>query len=511
MPSCRLLGLPAALLAGCSILYNPDNLPEPTDAPDLDAPTDAEIDVNPDLFDVTAIEPTTIDEGVGADGGRHAMFVLRGTSILEGQASVTVAFVADTSGDGGVPITMPPAPADIDFAVGAGNTRAVVTMPIPVIPELSDGRGLTMRITVSQNGVDRSQDVTINGLDERTINLPADHDRPRYSRLTIGSDVRFTGADPILLHATAGITLDAIASVDAIGTSAGAHGGPAGDSNAPGGHAPGGGGSGTNAALLGLNNGSGGGGGGFGTVGTIGSGAMAGSAGQETGNDMLVPIETGPSAAGNRGNGGGGGGNGLLNAAGGVGGAGGGTLYLRAGGDLTVNAMGGLRASGGNGTTAQGSGGGGGSGGALLVRSGGAIVSSTRWLSAPGGTGGTGGVNPGGPGGLGRIRIDAAVGDVSSAMANNPVPVRGPAWSRSVPLITGASPFTAQLRGDADRSFGLRLNGDPIGSAMPGVGDTVNVPDITLEPGRNVLCAVAQTGELDEESLSCIDVFYTGT
>jgi hypothetical protein len=499
------------LLAGCSILYNPDNLPEPLDAPEPDAPTDAEIDVNPDLFDITAIEPTTIDEGVGSDGGRHAMFVLRGTSILEGQASVTVAFVADTSGDGGIPVTMPPAPADIDFAVGAGNTRAAVTMPIPVIPELIDGRTLTMRITVSQGGVDKSQDVSIRGLDELTLAAPADHARALYSRITVASNVRFTGADPILLHATAGITLDAIANVDAIGTSAGAHGGPAGANNEPGGYAPGGGGSGTNAALLGLNNGSGGGGGGFGSVAIMGSGSMAGSAGQETGNDMLVPIETGPNAAGNRGNGGGGGGNGLLNAAGGVGGAGGGTLYLRAGGDLTVNAMGGLRASGGNGTTAQGSGGGGGSGGALLVRSGGTIVSSTRWLSAPAGSGGTGGVNPGGAGGLGRIRIDAADGDVGSAMSNNPVPVRGPTWSRSVPLITGTSPFTAQLRGDADRAFGLRLNGDPMGSAMPGVGDTVNVPDITLEPGRNVLCAVAEAGELGEESLSCIDVFYTGS
>lgn len=505
----RLLGVPAALIAGCSILYNPDNLPQETDAPEVDAPVDAPVDVNPDLFDVTAVEPSTIDEGVGSDGGRHALFVLRGAAILADQATVEVSFVPDPSGDGGIPATLPPSAADIDFAVAADHARAAVTMPIPVIPELPHGATLTMRISVTQNDVTRSQDVTINGLDERIIDAPADHDRAKYSRITVASDVRFTGADPIRLVATAGVALDAIANADAIGASPGAHGAPAGTNNAPGSFPPGGGGSGTNAALLGLNNGSGGGGGGFGTPGQPGSGAMAGAAGERTGEDMLVPIETGPGSAGNRGNGGGGGGNGLLNAAGGVGGAGGGVIYLRAGGDINVGELGGLRAAGGNGTAAQGSGGGGGSGGALLVRTGGTIISTTRWLSAPFGLGAVT-TNSGGNGGLGRIRIDAAAGDITTAMANTPVPVRGPAWSSAVPIIVETLPFTAALRGQTDRAFSYQLNSDTPVAAMPGAGATVNITGLQLTPGRNVLCTFADPGDLTDDSRSCIELFYTG-
>jgi hypothetical protein len=264
---------------------------------------------------------------------------------------------------------------------------------------------------------------------------------------------------------------------------------------------------GTNGAILGLGTGSGGGGGGFGAQGSGGSGMNSGMGGDPSGNDMLVPVDTTPGVAGNRGNGGGGGGGGTP--AGGPGGGGGGVIVLDAGGDITVGAMGALRVQGGNGVGNGGSGGGG-SGGALLVRAGGTITSSTMWLSAPPGAGGAGN-NPGGAGGIGRIRVDAAAGNVQS-MANNPPAKRGPAWGTTVPSLVMSSSITAEFRGEPGRPFDIRINDNPTNiMATPGSGGTVDVPGIALVPGRNTVCAVAVSGMISTpESKTCVTLFYAG-
>jgi hypothetical protein len=487
-----------AVLAGCSIIYNPDNLPDPTDAMEIDVPIDAPFDSNPDLLELTGVSPTSIDEGVGASGGRPAVIVLEGTAIV-GAAQVSVDLMGSAE------------PAVIEgFDAVPDGTRGGVIVRIPVMDDLDAGMTRTLRITVTQGTVTKTQDVTVNGLDELVLSaatLDSGALATIYSQIEVASNIHFTGSVPVKLRATAGITVDMRVDGDATGATAGPHGCDGGAVDMSGGcGADSGGGQGTNGSALGLGTGSGGGGGGFGAQGDNGSGMLAGGGGDPSGNDMLVPIDTVAGVAGNRGNGGGGGGGGTLSA-GGPGGGGGGVVLLEAGGDIAVGVMGALRAQGANGSGNGGSGGGG-SGGAILVRSGGTITSPGVWLSAPGGMGGMGN-NRGGNGAVGRIRVDAAAGDLA-AMATTPPAVGGPAWAIAAPSLTTTTPLTVQLRGQPGRAFDLRLNDTSVGDTITGVSGTVDVGGLQLTPGRNRLCAIARSNVFLPESLSCIELFYAG-
>ncbi|HUQ02109.1 MAG TPA: hypothetical protein VM261_06405 [Kofleriaceae bacterium] len=498
-----LLSFAISALAGCSIIYNPDNLPPLTDA-DIDAPTDAPFDAptdsNPELLEITGVTPSTIDEGVGSGGSRPVVFQLEGEAIV-GSATVTVDLMGATE-----TATL------IDFDATPDGTKGGAIVRIPVMTGLAAGMTRTLRITVQQGNVTKMADVTVNGLDELVVNTTPRTtvvNPPTYSTITVSSNVHFTGAEPVILKATANIDIQRALDANAAGSTAGPHGCNGGVMEAAGGCGIGTGGPGSNASILGVNAGSGGGGGGFGQPGTIG-GANGGAPGQPTGNEALVPIITSPGTAGNRGNGGAGGGGGLLGAAGGPGGGGGGVVWIQAGGDITVGAMGTIEARGA--TTSGGSGGGGGgSGGAILVRAGGSITSTTRWLSAPGGGASTGSSNPGGPGGAGRIRIDTPAGDIAS-MSNNPNAWRGPSWATDTPSLTSTGTLTFGFHGEPGREFSLRLNDQPLTqTATPGSGGDVDVPGIVLRPGKNRLCGVALTGSLQgAESQSCIELFYAG-
>lgn len=493
------VSLPAALLAGCTIIYNPDNLPPLTDAQEVDAPIDAPFDSNPELLEITGVTPSTIDEGMGAGGGRPVVLTLNGTAIV-GEAQVSIDLMGSAE-----PATL------VAFDAVPDGTKGGVIVRIPVMTDLPAGMTRTLRITITQGTVTKMADVTVNGLDELTLTaatMNASALAPRYSTIDIASNIRFTGTDPVKLVATADVTVDMRADGDGVGQNPGPHGCRGGDVDMPGGcGTTSNGKQGTNGSALGLGTGSGGGGGGFGAQGANGSGMGAGMGGDQSGNDMLVPIDTVAGVAGNRGNGGGGGGGGTL-AQGGPGGGGGGVILLEAGGDITVGAMGALRVQGGAGA-GSGGGGGGGAGGALLVRAGGAIVSSSAWLSAPAGAGGTGS-NPGGAGSIGRIRVDAASGNIPS-MATTPPAKRGPAWGAAVPSLTTSSPITAEFRGEPGREFDIRLNDAAATRATPGSSGTVDVTGIVLRPGKNTLCGVAVTGMIQTpESQSCVELFYAG-
>ncbi|HVV88202.1 MAG TPA: hypothetical protein VHE35_34410, partial [Kofleriaceae bacterium] len=193
-----------------------------------------------------------------------------------------------------------------------------------------------------------------------------------------------------------------------------------------------------------------------------------------------------------------------------------------AGGDVTVKASGGVRASGGPGGVGSG-GGGGGSGGAIVVRTGGRVTlmnAPSGWLSAAGGAGGMGhgggqtaaSRHDGGAGGLGRIRVDAAAGDVGN-LSTTPAPVRGPSWDAATPVVLdqARSAVALTLLGDPGRAFPLRLNDSELPSPVtPGPNGAATVRDLALVPGHNQLCAVAVAGVLQPESLACIDLFYSG-
>jgi len=516
MGSRRLACVLLPLLGACSILYNPDNLPD-RDAAVIDAPPpppiDAPTDADPSQLTLTGFETSAggaIPEGTGAGGGRPALVILTGSSLV-GSAVVTAAFLdePDAGAEG---------PTVDGFDAFTDSTGAAVAVRIPVLPDLAAGSQRMMRLTVTQGSASGSVDIPIDGLDELTItgatSPMVDPTPDLYSRIEIAGNLHYTPgqADPVILRATADVVVTAVLDVDASGTTAGPHGCDGGLKNTAGTCSPGGAMPGAMTTLLTV--GSGGGGGGFGAMGVTGTGQSGGVGGLPTGNDMLVPIRTAAGVAGNRGNGGGGGGTGTLLGSGGPGGGGGGTIVIDAGGDVTVSGAGALRSRGGAGA-GNGGGGGGGSGGAIFVRAGGGVTAPGAWLSAPGGArGGTN--NPGGTGAVGRIRVDSSRGDneAIAAMATTPAATRGPAWDDSAPVVTATSPLTVVLRGEAGRQHGVRLNDAALTDASIGVSGTTSV-QVPLTRGRNVLCATwssnAASTHLDRaEARACIDIAYVG-
>ena len=493
----RALAVLTASLAGCTLVLDPDNLPPRTDA-NVDATiVDAAIDADPSRLRIDSVEPATIREGTGAGGGRPAIVVLRGEALVGG-AEVTVALAGADPGEAML----------AGYVASVDGTSAALAVRIPVLPELAVGQTRMLELHVKQGDVVRSAALNVTGLGELVLNGPtaaAAASVQTYSRIEVRGAVHFTGSDPVQLHATADIAITRKLDVDASGATPGPHGCGGGASEGAGSCTPGGGHQGTNA----LAGGSGGGGGGFGAPGTAGVGATPGAPGDPTGRDTLVPIVSASGVAGNRGNGGGGGGKGLagLGTPGGAGGGGGGVIWLQAGGDIVVSGSGAIAATGGS-TTGGSGGGGGGSGGAILVRAGGTISAPGVWLSAAGGPGGDGQNNDGGPGGIGRVRVDAAEGNVA-AMAAQPMAFRGPSWDKATPSLVTTIP-NLTLLGQPGRAFPLRLNDAPVMSpATPGVDGrtTIRLP---LAPGLNDVCAIAEPNMLQPESVSCVQLFYTG-
>ncbi|MBL8623954.1 MAG: hypothetical protein JNK64_21785 [Myxococcales bacterium] len=497
MPRSSCLALVSCALGACTIVYNSDNLPPPTDAADAREVDAQPIDANPDELTLTSVEPAALAEGVGAGGGRPALVVLHGTSLVGG-ASVAAAF---TTGADLVEVA--------GFDATPDGTEAGVALRIPVLTDLAAGAQRTLRLTVTQGQTSQSIDLMVQGLDELRLTGPttaAPAGPTRYSRIEVVGNVHVTGTTPLRLEATADIHLTAKLDGNALGATPGPGGCTGGAAEGAGNCTPGGGGAGVNGATLGLGTGGGGGGGGFGAAGTAGTGMGAGGVGMATGNDMLVPLVGGATPdESNRGNGGGGGG-GALAAMGGAGAGGGGVIALTAGGDVLVEGNGRVEATGGTANGGSG-GGGGGSGGAILIRAGGALTAPGVWLAAAGGGASTGASNAGGPGGVGRIRVDTASGGLAG-MATTPVAVRGPAWPVATPVVAASLP-SVTLTGEPGRTFQLRLNDTAAPSATPGIDGTTTITGLPWRRGKNQLCAVARNDRLVAESLACVDVYLT--
>jgi hypothetical protein len=486
MSSTRLLSLVVgAGLSGCSLIYDADELRNRPDAIPIDA--------DPSMLDLVGTEPLEIHEGTGADGGRPAVILIDGSSIVS-SAEATVEYLG---ADGELIAEL-----EVLGFIGARDLAAVA-VAIPVGDELGAGDLGTLRITVSQAGVDDLVAVDVLGLDQ--LALPGgpvltEGLAPLYARIDVAGAVTFEGGE-VALHATGGISIAEVLSVDAFELDGGAGGCAGGDVQEPGSCGSSGGGEGTNDNLT---DPAGGGGGGFAETGGNGTGE-GGDGGVATGNPMLVPLGA---DGGNRGNGGGGGHGGLLT--GRRGGGGGGVIDITAGGDITVTAAGAVSAAGAAGAGGSGGDGGGGSGGAILVRAGGAIVASGAWLSAPGGAGGEGGAT-GGDGSPGRIRVDAPVGEVDE-MATDPEPAQGPAWHPDTPFLVEEAEQDLILVGEPGRTYGVRSSDVIVTDVTPGGGGTATVP-VTLERGRNRICAAytlnAEALDLDEpEAQNCVDIVY---
>ncbi|HEX3479542.1 MAG TPA: hypothetical protein VHT91_31180 [Kofleriaceae bacterium] len=494
----------APALAGCSLIYNPNNLPDPRS---IDA---ALVDSNPCALVLDDVAPNLILEGSGDGNSPPAVLVVHGNNIAN--ANLRVALAAKD----GSAVQL----HSISDARASGDTTFLaftVVAPVDIVLGKSGPVSIPLDVTVTQ---DAPPDGSCMGAATQTLSgklnyraLPELTATPvtpdLYSRITL-SDVMFTGTTRVELNAVSTITLGAV-TASATGATAGPGGYSAGSAQGPGGGQPG-----SPSTVLG--SGGGGGGGGFGTAGLNGksSAGNGGSGGSVSGDPLILTYD------GNLASAGGPGGAGLtaLGAAvaGGAGGGGGGMVVLDAGGDVTTGAV---TANGGNGTkgstvlVSAGGGGGGGAGGTVLVRSAaGTLKVPTIHVTggppgAPGG-GNVGDAGSGGSGGPGRVRWDSPM--------DKPPPSpdiaahRGPSFKAVMSVVTTREPAMALVGTPGDELDARVLDdqGVPHGGphiAFDRTGTATLTP--TLSPGYNRVCVKLSKGsETDAPANACVDIAY---
>ena len=488
------VALVAPLLAGCSLIYNPSNLPDPRV---IDA---ALLDSNPCALEITSISPAVIQEGQGASGSPPALLVVHGNNIANSNLKVALA------AKDGTPVQLDPV---TDARASGDTTYLAFTVAAPVDATLGmPPVDVPLDVTVTQ---DASADGSCMGAASKTLSGkltfralpelkaivptmdPAMYSAT-YSMIAVPSNLTFTpGLGRVALTAVSSIKLGAVV-VSAVATTGGAGGYSVGNDPGPGaGHA------GEQAAVLGS-------GGGFVTTGGMGGNQTGngGAGGGAYGQSQILSYEVNRASAGASG------GRGLTALGnlvnGGNGGGGGGVVVLTAGGNIeatSIAANGGGGGDGAGSALAGGGGGGGGAGGTVVVRTAGGTL-AVGSISAAAGPGGSPG---GGAGSIGRVRWDAPTGTSPSSGAH-----RGPSFTAVSRVVTELeSTFT--LAGAPGDEIDIRVidNRD-----VPHTGPHVNfnssgvatvVP--TLVPGYNQICAKL-TGGADSEPAAntCVTVAY---
>jgi hypothetical protein len=469
--------IPAILVGGCSLIYNPSNIDKAQDAP----MADAMIDANPANLALDTVESPPLVEGAGDGGSRPAVLVVRGMNIT---SSATIS-VAATSGSAMVQTVG-------DAAISAQSDRIAIAVVAPVDTSLAAGVTKDLTITVTQPTSSGMATQTIpwslQGLGELepggsgNVTLTTTTTPFRYSRVNVTGTLTINGTDKAIIHSTSSMTINALVGMSASGATAGPggfNGGAAsGDGNGPGKGTKG------NATTAG------GGGAGFTTAGGDGV-ANGGSGGPATGDDWITSYAT------NAGSGGGGGTS--------TGGGGGGTVELTAAGTLRAPA---ISANGANGAGNVTTGGGGGAGGVIVLRSY-AAATLTGALTVNPGSGGAGLASAGGDGRAGRARVDAAgiTGSLDSAR-------RGFMFNTTAPLIVRQPQPDIAVTGGAGSRWDLHRVTSMIISIEKVLVDlgAVTERDVkspALAAGFNKLCSVPEGATLaNSESRNCIDVAY---
>lgn len=504
-------------LAGCSLIYSPNNLPN-------GAPNDAEIilDADPRMLVIDEVAPSTIYEGQGDFGSQPALVVLHGHHIIDDN---TIVEITPQTGTAQLTLGAPviakngnwiaiPVTAHVDQSLKQGGSVALdvkVTETIP--PELGGGTATTPTpVTLTLLGLD---ELTNTSPEIEPAATPIIHTAklaPLYSRvdLSMVATAKFADTGRALVRSVSSITANALTANGAIaGTSAapGAVGGC--DGGAPAstvGCGNAGGKAGTSAT--GLVAAGAGGGGGFASDGTSGSGTSAGAGGSSTGDALIVTYEGFNGHPRNQAGGGGGGGNPVAAGTGGGGGAGGGSIELTAGGDISVGPIS-AKGGGGGAGTSGGGGGGGGAGGIVMLRADGALASGT--ISVLGGKGN----GNGGTGSAGRVRWDVPNGTppvVEAGTGPGPTLHRGPAFTLTTRIFRTAS-ATISLIGTPNDRFDVRLihagvtNGGPQGVSFSPDGTATFTQ--TLQQGLTHLCITLDGGEQGApEADKCVDIAY---
>lgn len=477
----------AVALTGCSLLYNPNNLPSPE--------VDAFVPVDPTALSLDGVGPIHLYEGQGTGGSRPAILAITGSNI----AADAVVSLVPAGGQTAAPAPM----LELDHA-SARRAASVVAVPVtvPIDPSRSEG-DLQLTVQITQMTPEGPLTRTLEGVHVIVHSLP-ELDAPitgapppsagfyAYSRVNVPDGLTFAAraaAPPVIIRAVSSIALGDV-HVDAAGQTPGP-GGAAGGAKLKSGSGPGGGMPGT---LLDGGLVSGGSGGGFGQAG--GKGDLGNAGGAATGDELLTRLATNTSS---------GGGGGGVN----PGGGGGGVIELTAGGTLTIGTLTANGGIGGDGGVLAGAAGGG-SGGAILLRSGG--PAKVAMIQASGGLGGTTTAN-GGAGGGGRLRYDVP----SFLDATPAMPVasrRGVAFLPDIPLITNDSrlemPVISDVAPDVDFHVYV-FDAKDVNTHMTVL--TFPTPSVPVRPtltvGYNRVCVTPPKGDPRvAESTNCIELAY---
>jgi hypothetical protein len=506
------LAIGASALAGCSLLYNPNNLPSAPAEAGIDAPSDAEVilDADPRMLEIDDVAPSTIYEGQGDAGSAPVLIVIRGRHIIDNNTVVEItptsgaphlAFGAAVIARSGNWIAIP-VTAHVDAALKKTDR---ILLDVKVTESIPDAPGQTSMSVLHGK-------LVLQGLEEfpsagsiDTTTLDA-----MYSKVDMPTaTTTFSGANRAIIHSMSSITAKAVTANGADGgdsaTVAVAGGCPGGGPASTGGCNGTVGGQGGTAGALG--NAGGGGGGGFATNGIPGGPPGGGAAGSQNGDELIAVYDA------NRSGGGGGGGKPTLGlGSGGGGGGGGGAIELTAGGDISVGAITANGGLGGAGAT----GGGGGAGGVIMLRAEGALTVGGA-VSVNGGDGGksSGGNGAGGAGSPGRVRWDAQSGGVS-AIATGTLH-RGPAFL--VPMRLFRDPVVnislAGTPSDVLSVYAVNGGKTYLGTRTEAGSQVTIGPDgsVTfhqlLEQGLSQLCVTVAGGKLGtSEGDKCIDVAF---
>jgi len=514
------LAIGCSALAGCSLLYSPNNLPS---APLEAGVSDAEVilDADPRMLVLDEVAPSTIYEGQGDGGSAPALVVVHGHHIIDSGTTVEItptsgapslafgaAVVARSGNWIAIPVT-----AHVDGGLHRTDMIRLDVKVTETIPaELGGG---TATFTLHDK-------LVLQGLSELTsasATIDTGTLEPLYSKVDLSAvTTTFTGANRAIIHSVSSITAKAIAASGAEGGTTAATailvGGCPGGGPASGGGCDGviGGKAGMTGGVL-LGGAGGGGGGGFATTGQGGFGNGAGAAGSSTGDPLLATYDGFANHTANRSGGGGGGGMPTVGGNGGAGGGGGGAIELTAGGDLMVGA---ITANGGAGEKGSGitTGGGGGAGGLVMLRADSALTINGA-ISVNPGLGGTSGLGAGGSGSPGRVRWDAQTGGPPTVASGTLH--RGPVFTLTTRLFRAPEDFIVLTGTPGDRFDVYAVNGGLTytGTGFPdqeqpviGPAGTVSFKQV-LQQGLSHLCVTLEGGQHGtSEGDKCVDVAF---
>ena len=462
----------ASALGGCSLIYNPSNLP------DKGAKQDAAIaDANPSLLHLDEVKSGPLQEGAGKDGSSPQILVVYGGHMTQ---MLTVEVV---SSNPAATITV----GEKSIAEDGNSFAVLVTAEYSMLNEAAGP--IPLMIKANQPGATEKVIAwSLKTYDELTGTGAQPPMAKTFSKIEVPGSINFNpvGGPRLIMKVIGGVSVTDTMSANG-GTMTNQMPGPGGCAGGAVGQDP------TGCFGNGKGGLTGGGGGGYGTA-----GAPASGTGGPVSGDPLIKEYDAAGAALNKAGGGAGG-------SGGAGGGGGGSLEITAGGNISIGMVQAIGASGGSGGT-LGAGGGGGAGGLVLLRAGGTL--KFPMVNVSGGPGG-GGLGMGGAGGIGRWRYDAA-----ATMGTEPT---APAGGHGPMLVHPPNPIfetnkaNLTVAGTSGTMVKVILNPDGLAREQDvSLNNATRMFEVDdLEIGLNTVCVYVPGARTDkDEARNCIEIAF---